>query len=145
GQSNCTPRACLFAPSHTADQTPEPPPTSSHRIGPAFAMPSRSAAIPATGNDSVAMAGTSICQYSLSSISALKPALGLPVFTAWGSLVQSVMLFAMTSAIPARELGFPFTRKVDDSGVLRYRPFDNVISPRPVRPSSTACEPRSEI
>src|SRR5690242_19260293 len=69
GQSSWKPLAWLFVGSHTADHTPEPPPTSSQLIGPAFAIPRRSAAICATGQESEAIAGTRMLQNSLSGTS----------------------------------------------------------------------------
>src|SRR5690242_14155929 len=99
GQSSCVPCACLFAPSQTADQTPEPPPTSSQEIAPAFEMPRRSAAICATGNESEAMAGTSECQKGLSTTAEGVQGLGVPLFTASGIFCHVGKSSRKTSAI----------------------------------------------
>src|SRR6185312_5148453 len=97
GQSSWTPLACLFALSHTADHTPEPPPTSSQRTCPAFSRPSFSAASCATGKDIVAMAGTRIFQNTLSGCSEVAEPVGAPLFTAAGSVDQSTREAVITS------------------------------------------------
>jgi hypothetical protein len=64
------------------------------------------------------MAGTSILQNSLSGTAAVAEPVGLPLLTAAGRVAQSIREAVITSAMPPRYDGLPFTRNADDSGAF---------------------------